>query len=76
MAQAFIFWIGGFESSATTIQFALYEMTLNQEIQDRAREEVERILAKYDGKITYEGVHEMEYLQMVIDGWYIFQKEW
>lgn len=68
VAQAFIFWLGGFETSATTMQFALYEMSLNKSIQKKVRSEVNRVLAKCEGKITYEGVHEMVYLGRVVEG--------
>lgn len=63
-----MFFVAGFETSSTTIQFALYELSRNPEIQETAREEILRILKKYQGKITYDGVHEMEYLGRIIDG--------
>ncbi|KAK6635099.1 hypothetical protein RUM44_000348 [Polyplax serrata] len=67
VAQAFIFWMGAFESSATTMQFALYEMSRNQTIQDKAREEVKRVFAKFNGKLTYESLSELEYLGRLVD---------
>lgn len=67
-AQAFIFFLAGFETTSTTISFALFEMTLNNEIQTRARKEVRDILEKYDGKLTYEAVMEMNYVEMIILG--------
>jgi cytochrome P450 family 6 len=67
-AQAFVFFIGGFETSSTTMQFALYELALNQEIQDRLREDVNNVLEKHDGIISYESLHEMEYLDRVVAG--------
>lgn len=67
-AQAFVFFLAGFETSSTTMQFAFYELSLHQDIQDKAREEILRVLAKHDGKITYESIYEMDYLGRVIDG--------
>lgn len=66
-AQAFVFFAGGFETSSTTMQFALYELTLNPEVQEKARQEILKVLAKHDGKITYEAIYEMDYLGRVID---------
>lgn len=67
-AQAFIFFLAGFETTSTTISFALFEIAQNETIQRMARQEVRNILEKYEGNICYEAVMEMEYLNMVISG--------
>ncbi|XP_044260375.1 cytochrome P450 6A1-like [Tribolium madens] len=66
-AQCFVFFLAGFETSSTTMTFALYELAKNQEIQSRVREEIGAVLKKYDGKITYEAIHDMKYMNQVID---------
>jgi cytochrome P450 len=67
-AQAFVFFVGGFETSSTTMQFALYELALNKDVQERLREEIKSVLDKHDGKITYDGINEMDYLDRVVSG--------
>lgn len=67
-AQAFIFFLAGFETTSTTISFALFEMTLNKQIQTRARKEVQEIFKKHSGQLSYEAVMEMQYLEMIILG--------
>jgi cytochrome P450 len=67
-AQAFVFYLGGFETSSTTMTFCLYELSLHQDIQDRLGEEIDDVLQKHEGKITYEGIQEMEYLDNVVSG--------
>jgi len=67
-AQAFVFFAGGFETSSTTMTFCLYELSLHQDIQDRVREEIDVVLQKHDGKLTYESIQEMEYLDKVVSG--------
>lgn len=48
--------------------FCLHELSQNPEIQVRVREEIIDVLAKHDGKITYEALSEMTYLEQCING--------
>ncbi|KAG5868514.1 hypothetical protein JTB14_036998 [Gonioctena quinquepunctata] len=65
-AQCFVFFLAGFETSATTMTFALLELALNQDIQDKLRQEVKTVLKKYDRQITYDAIMEMNYLDKVV----------
>ena len=67
-AQAFMFFVAGFETSATTMNFCLYELALNPDIQDRLRNEIDTVLKKHGGSVTYEGIQEMSYLDKTISG--------
>ncbi|KAJ8683699.1 hypothetical protein QAD02_019491 [Eretmocerus hayati] len=66
VAQAAIFFSGGFETSSTTSSFALYEIAKNQKVQTRLRDEILTGLKKTDGKLTYELVTNLPYFDMVI----------
>ena len=48
--------------------FCLYELALNPDIQERVLNEIDTVLKRYGGNITYESVFEMEYLDKVVSG--------
>ena len=67
-AQVFTFFIAGLESSSTTMSFCLYELSLNPDIQRRVQDEIDNVLQKHDGEITYEAIQQMEYLDKTVAG--------
>lgn len=67
-AQAFIFFSAGFETSSTTMSFCLFELARNQEIQCKVQDEIDLVLSKHDGKLTYDSMNEMKYLECCLDG--------
>lgn len=46
----------------------MYELAKNQDIQKRVQEEIDRVLEAHQGKITYDSINEMKYLEACIDG--------
>ncbi|XP_055373126.1 probable cytochrome P450 6a13 [Condylostylus longicornis] len=66
-AQAYIFFLAGYETSSITLSFCLYELALNEDIQCKARSEITRVLEKYHNILTYDAVTEMIYVQQIID---------
>lgn len=45
--------------------FALYELALNQDIQNRLRMEIQAVFERHSNKFSYEAINEMKYLDMV-----------
>ncbi|XP_036323943.1 probable cytochrome P450 9f2 [Rhagoletis pomonella] len=68
VAQCFIFFLGGFDTMSTLICFAAYELMANPDVQEKLFEEVEELNKRREGKrLTYEDLHAMKYLEMVVN---------
>ena len=67
-AQSFVFFLAAFETSSSTMSWAMYELAKNPHIQQKVRDEINRVVARCGGKLTYEGIQEMKYLGQVVDG--------
>ncbi|CAD6240455.1 GSCOCT00014160001.2-RA-CDS, partial [Cotesia congregata] len=68
VAQAVVFYTGGFETSSSALSFTLYEIAIQPEIQTRLRQEILDGLEQSDGKVTYDLVQLFyyPYLDMVV----------
>ncbi|XP_042123647.1 cytochrome P450 3A11-like isoform X3 [Peromyscus maniculatus bairdii] len=64
-AQSIIFILGGYESTSSTISFALYLLATHPDIQKTLQEEIDGALPNKESP-TYDKVMEMEYLDMVL----------
>lgn len=62
------FLVAGFDTSSSLLCFLAYELALNPDIQVRLQEEIDEVLARNDGKITYAELMKMKYIDMVISG--------
>lgn len=63
---AFGFFVAAYDTTKMTINFILYQLALHPHIQQRLRDEIKTVLAKYDGCLTYEALKEMSYMDQVI----------
>jgi len=46
----------------------MYEMAINPDIQEVLRNEIDTVLKKHDGNISYEAIQDMTYLDKVVAG--------
>lgn len=67
-AQAGVFFFAGFESVSGLMSFGAYELALQPDIQDKLRAEIHGVLEENGGKLTYEGLLKMKYMDMVVTG--------
>ncbi|XP_046385888.1 cytochrome P450 9e2-like isoform X2 [Ischnura elegans] len=65
-AAALAFVSDGTVTTATLLSFTIFELAHHDEIQKRVRMEVEEVLKRHKGVLTYEALQEMTYLDMVM----------
>lgn len=62
------FFVAGFETTASTISYTLYELAFHQEYQDLLRSEILHELAENKNQVTYELVQGIKYLEWAVNG--------
>lgn len=68
IAQVVNFYFAGFDTVSTAMSYTAYELAVQPDIQNRLYDEIIQTLDKCDGKLTYESLLGMKYLDMVISG--------
>ncbi|KAL0100758.1 hypothetical protein PUN28_019260 [Cardiocondyla obscurior] len=66
-SQAFVFFFGGFDTVSALMCFAAHEITVNPHVQEKLRNEIDNVLKAANGKLTYDALNEMQYLDAVIN---------
>ncbi|KAI5721889.1 hypothetical protein M8J76_000383 [Diaphorina citri] len=66
VSGVFVLILAGHETSSSTSTNVLHELAYNQEVQDKARREVQKVYKEGGGKVTYEDLAKMTYLEQVI----------
>lgn len=65
-AEGTLMFAAGYETSSTLIGFTLYELALLPDIQERLRSEIKLKIEENGGKLTYELMQSLKYLDMVV----------
>lgn len=66
-AHVFTFFINVHETSSISLGFAGYQIARHRHVQQKLRDEVKTVLARYDGQLTYEALKEMTYMEQVMN---------
>lgn len=61
-----MFFAAGFETSATTMSFTMFEFAKHPEVQRKAMEEVDEFLRRHGNMLNYECINELPYLEACI----------
>lgn len=64
VAQVFVFFAAGFETSSSVTSYLLHELALHPEEQIKAQEEIDQVLSRYGNKLCYDSIADMTYLSM------------
>ncbi|CAG7784925.1 unnamed protein product [Allacma fusca] len=66
IAQCFVFILGGFDTTEAMLSFAIYEIGISNEIQEKLYEEIKSAVEDTNGELSYDVVSNLQYLDMVI----------
>lgn len=66
-AHVFVFFVAGFETTATTLANCLYELALNPEVAEKLQAEIQRVLDSRGGKLDYDALKEMRYMECALE---------
>uniref|UniRef100_A0A1B6KJP3 Cytochrome P450 n=2 Tax=Graphocephala atropunctata TaxID=36148 RepID=A0A1B6KJP3_9HEMI len=66
VAQTFGFFLAGYETPGNTLACSLFEVAKQPAIQQALYEEINRVLSKYDGEVTFDALQDMKYLRQIV----------
>jgi cytochrome P450 len=61
------FVVDGYETTSTSLSFAVFQLATHSEVQDKLRNEILSVFKKYNDVITYEALKEMTYMDQVLN---------
>lgn len=68
VAQALAFFFAGFDTVSTGSSFMAHELALHPEVQKKLQLEVDSVNKEHSGKVPYEAIQTMKYLDQVVCG--------
>ncbi|XP_063598457.1 cytochrome P450 3A29-like [Penaeus indicus] len=65
IANAWVFLLGGFETTANSLTYTTYLLAQHPEVQDKVYQELQDVIKDANTNLTYEQVHKLTYLDQV-----------
>ncbi|XP_023165246.2 probable cytochrome P450 6d5 [Drosophila hydei] len=66
VAQLFLFFVAGYETTASTAAFTLYELAQNPDVLAKLLDDINQTLAKHNGELNYDSIQDMKYLELCV----------
>lgn len=67
-AQVALFYLAGFDTTASAIANCLFELARNPELMQRIHDEIDEVLGRHNNVISYEIINEMTFLEHCVLG--------
>lgn len=67
-AQVFLFYLAGFDTSASVASYTIFETARKPSVLARLCSEIDVTLDQHGGKLTYEAIGDMKYLELCVMG--------
>ncbi|KAF8796998.1 Cytochrome P450 3A21 like protein [Argiope bruennichi] len=66
VAQCVIFFLAGYDTTASTLSFITYMLALNPEVQERVHKDLVEAVQEANGELTYDAIQSVKYLDNII----------
>lgn len=67
-AQVALFYLAGFDTTASAIAYCLFELSRNPELMQRLHTEIDDVLERHNNVISYDTINEMTFLEYCVLG--------
>lgn len=71
-AQVALFYLAGFDTTASAIAYCLFELSRNPDLMKRLHEEIDEVMARHNNVLSYETINEMTFLDHCLLGTEIY----
>lgn len=65
-AQAWVFFLDGFDTTSTSLLYCVYMLAINPDVQTKARNIILESFKKHNGEFTYEMLTELSFISQVV----------
>lgn len=68
VAQVHALYIAGFDSTASTVAFTIFEVARNARVKALLLADIDQTLERHGGVLSYDSINEMQYLELCVLG--------